>query len=468
MQKNLILGTGKDYNWYVFDPFVRSFIKNVPSADLVLFVDNISPFTRNQFAKIGGERVKLEPFPDYAKNARPANIRWKIFLEYVKIHGQNYKQILTSDTRDVIFQSDIFKEFENQSNYLGFATEGDKIKGEKSNCPLNYEWLTESFGKALADKFADKEIICDGTVIGTANEMKIFFEKMIEYMPSFNSGHDQIVMQYIVYNKLLPIENLIKISYYDGAIFTTSLYAVYNQIKTESNFILSPNGSIPAVVHQYDRPKKELNDFVEKIYRQKDFIFDERFVDIESIFDQIAPLVYSENWKDLLKVFVIYFMNNRTYFYNKTDYTVSNAGNAYRKFGGYLITVWQKILTTKNLSPEVEVLEVILQRALIESCAKEILPTFFMQMYNLTNYATKNNRIVIPLLKKFMYGGLMNFVNNFFGNNDLKNAEVCLNYITEINMPLTQDFYLLQAKIYRKLKKKEEAAAAYQKALELE
>ena len=159
-------------------------------------------------------------------------------------------------------------------------------------------------------------------------------------------------------------------------------------------------------------------------------------------------------------------MNNKIYFYNKIDYSVAIDGNAYRKFGGYLITVWQKILTTKNLSPEVEILEVIFQRALIESCAKEISPTFFIQMYNLTNYAIKNNRIVSPLLKKFMYGGLMNFVNNFMNNNDFANAEVCLNYITEMNMPLTQDFYILQAKVYRNLNKKEEALAAYQKALE--
>ena len=338
--RNLVMGLAKGYNWYILEPFVRSFIKNVPSADLVLFTDKFSPFTLDRLQSIGGGRIKIEPYPEYAKNARPNNIRWKIFLDYIKIHGANYAQILTSDTRDVIFQSDIFKEFENQSNYLGYSTEGDNIKGEKSKCVLNYDWLIESFGKAVADKFADKEIICDGTVIGTTNEMKIFFEKMIEYMPNFNSGHDQIVMQYIIYNNLFPLENLIKISYYDGAIFTTSVYATYNPIKTRDNFILSPNGRIPAVVHQYDRPQKELNDFVERIYRQRDFKFDEHLVDIESIFDQIAPLVYSENWKDLLTVFVIYFMDNKSYFYNKTDFSVSNAGNPYRKFGGYLLTVW--------------------------------------------------------------------------------------------------------------------------------
>ncbi len=466
--RNLVMGLAKGYNWYILEPFVRSFIKNVPSANLVLFTGEMSPFTRNRLENIGGGRIKIEPYPDYAKNARPVNIRWKICIEYIKAHEREYNQILMADTRDVIFQSDIFKEFESQSNYLGYATEGDNIKGEKSKCDLNYIWMTEGFGKEAADKLADKEIICGGTVIGTPKEMQIFGSKVLEYIPSLTHGHEQMTLQYMIYNKLLPIENLIKISYYDGAIFTTSLYAVYNQIKTESNFILSPNGRIPAVVHQYDRPQKELNDFVERIYRQKDFKFDGRFVDIESIFDQIPSLVYSENWKDLLTVFVIYFMDNKSYFYNKTDFSVSNAGNPYRKFGGYLLTVWQKILTTKNLSPEVEALEVILQRALIESCAKEISPTFFIQLCNLTSYAIKNNRIVSSLLKKFMYGGLMNFANNFVGNNDFQNAEVCLNYITELNITLNQEFYILQAKIYRKLKKKEEAAAAYQKALELE
>ena len=47
MKKNLILGAAQNYSWYILEPFVRSFLKNVPNADLVLFVDKNSDFTLN-------------------------------------------------------------------------------------------------------------------------------------------------------------------------------------------------------------------------------------------------------------------------------------------------------------------------------------------------------------------------------------------------------------------------------------
>lgn len=54
MKKNLILGAAQNYSWYILEPFVRSFLKNVPNADLVLFVDKNSDFTLNCFKTIGG------------------------------------------------------------------------------------------------------------------------------------------------------------------------------------------------------------------------------------------------------------------------------------------------------------------------------------------------------------------------------------------------------------------------------
>ena len=54
MKKNLILGAAQNYSWYILEPFVRSFLKNVPNADLVLFVDKNSDFTLNCLESIGG------------------------------------------------------------------------------------------------------------------------------------------------------------------------------------------------------------------------------------------------------------------------------------------------------------------------------------------------------------------------------------------------------------------------------
>lgn len=466
--KNLVMGTGKGYSWYVLEPFVRSFLKNCSeNTDLVLFVEGVSDFTLNQL-KSFGERIKIEPFPEYAKTGRPNNLRWKIFRDYCRIHGAEYSQILTSDTRDVIFQDDVFKFFEMYPAYWAYATEYDNIKGERTGTNLNYKWLTESLGKAEADKLADKDIICDGTVIGTSKEMLFFFEKMVENIPSFDTGHDQIIQQYLYYHNLLPFENIIKMDNISGVIFTPGLFYILNREVVKDNKILRGDGGVPAVVHQYDR-KKSLIQFVNILYRKKDFKFNSNFTDIDSIFDQMYHLIHAENWKDLLKVFVNYFMDNADTFYNKTEYSVSFAGDPSRKFSEYLFQIYQTLLNTNNPSkPEIEILQLFLQHAMIQAFSKEMNINHLSQIYSLTMYSIKNNINVTPALKNFLYKRLLDLANLFVENGDLKNAEMCLKNLVETELPLKEDFYLMQAKIYRKMKRKEDALKAYQKLLEME
>ena len=45
--KNLIMGSASGYDWYALEPFVTSCKRNCPNAQLVLFVDDISDFTRD-------------------------------------------------------------------------------------------------------------------------------------------------------------------------------------------------------------------------------------------------------------------------------------------------------------------------------------------------------------------------------------------------------------------------------------
>ena len=53
MKKNLVMGVAKGYDWNALEPFVTSFRRNCPNADLVLFVDDISEFTRDKLIRGG-------------------------------------------------------------------------------------------------------------------------------------------------------------------------------------------------------------------------------------------------------------------------------------------------------------------------------------------------------------------------------------------------------------------------------
>ena len=52
--KNLVMGAATGYDWYKLEPFVTSFKRYNKNADLVLFVDNISDFTRDALTRGGG------------------------------------------------------------------------------------------------------------------------------------------------------------------------------------------------------------------------------------------------------------------------------------------------------------------------------------------------------------------------------------------------------------------------------
>ena len=57
MKKNLVMSTGRGYSFYVLEPYLRSFVKNVPNADLVLFVDDLSDFTKNKLEDFAKENL---------------------------------------------------------------------------------------------------------------------------------------------------------------------------------------------------------------------------------------------------------------------------------------------------------------------------------------------------------------------------------------------------------------------------
>ena len=297
--RNLIMGVAKGYGWDILEPFVTSAVKNCPSAEIVLFVDDISAFTRERLISAG---VLLGTFPDELKSGVPNNTRWKIFADFLKVYDADYEQIFITDTCDVIFQSDVFAPFKNLQNYLGLATEADIIGGRNEN----YSWLVDCFG-AAADNLIGKKIICDGTIIGTVAEMKIFADTMWEVLSSVERRvnfriHDQAVANYLVYENFLPVENLIEIDV-DGEIFTMGLTKDFS---ISGNKILR-GGRIPAVVHQYNRHNDAIN-FVDAIYHDKNFSVDYRFADMRSATEQATCLLFAEKIGEAAKFFMKKFL----------------------------------------------------------------------------------------------------------------------------------------------------------------
>lgn len=375
----------------------------------------------------------------------PVVDRWKNFLDYLEAHGDEYEQVLCTDTRDVIFQDDIFKSFKGYLKYLGYTTEDDDIRGSKTGVNLNYRWLAEYFNKQEADKLADKQIICVGTVIGTVDEMKIFLRMMIKYIPRPGHGADQVTQQYFTYNDLLPIDNLIEIDTYSGEIFTSYLFHETHPVETRGDKILRGDGGIPAVVHQYDR-QKSLVQLVDNVYRDRNFQADERFTDPRSVVEQVKQLVYIGKTDEAARIFM---------------------GVHGANFDGnveLLIKIWEMLLN-RPLTPVVGYLELSMQNAL--ASVKNFPIQYLNATCSMLTYSIKNRRTVDPQLVQFIAGSLMNLAEQSLNARNAEFCFFCTNAIKSFDLPPNKDFYLLQAKAYRTFGRKDEALAAYQKALDL-
>ena len=396
----------------------------------------------------GKDALKIEPF-EY-RDMRTIGIdRFENFKRYVDAHGDNYEQIFITDTRDVIFQGDMFDCFKGQCNFLGYSTEADDIRGSKIGDRANYNWITDCFGKEEADKLLDKKIICDGTVIGTIDEMKIFTQKMwqavfaVEKRVNFRI-HDQAIANYLIYNNLVPIENLIESDVESGAIFTVALV---DKFSVRDEKILRGDGGIPAVVHQYDR-HKHLVQLVDEIYRDKNFQPDGRFDDTRSVIEQTSYLVHADRIGEATRLFLKKFLSNADF---------SNYGRA-------LLNLW-KVALKKPLTQTLELLELALQSAM--TSIPNFRGIFFDEICSFLHKVEKLGHPVDFELKRHVVDIIL-ITGEFHLN--AKNFDTCLGLIKLIeglNIPPDKNFYLFVAKANRLAGRKDAALEAYKKVLEL-
>lgn len=468
-KKNLVMGSGRGYSFYVLETFMRSFVKNVKDSDMVLFVDDLSDFTCNEIKKIGKEiqtgKLILEKFPETFKAGHPANTRWKMFLEYIKKHGSEYAQILCVDTRDAFFQGDIFKDFDKQGEYVGTTYYGkDQCigKSDVGNYPSIRSWIDIVFGKEEADKLADKRIFCPSTIMGTSHSLEMFLTTLCENIPDYDTfGADECTLDYIIHHDMVPVKNHIEIESMSGEIMHLNLLNVTHSIKTKDNFILNPAGKIPKVVHAYDT-NLSLLDFTDKIYRSKNYSFDERFKDNKSILDQLPHLIFSEKYEDALKIFMDCLFGESTFAitFNAKDQAILEKMNfsalteedkkalktvGMKGYGDTLIRMWEVILEKNSpITHSCELVELAIQRSLTDSYAK-VLPLYRAEkICGCIKCAETKGHLVSTDFKNFVLEKLFERAKVFVDDVAFGKYISCMELIFNLNMPLDEKWRKLK------------------------
>lgn len=251
---NFVLGTAIGYDKATLMPFVHSLRKHY-KENIVFFVNCMDEELREFF-----HEYTIVPYyvdPSLTSHVSICNYRHNIYRDFLTtISPSVVDRILITDVRDVIFQDDPFKHQTTVS--LEFFLENRTIGSDYCNGEW---WIGNTYGLNVLNDIRNNIISCAGTTIGTYDGMMHYLSSLIQEiyrMESILGKHnnppivDQACHNYLIYNN--KFVDSIRFYTKSGPVATLSFNVGEYDIKFDNeDNMLNDDGSIVAIVHQWDR-----------------------------------------------------------------------------------------------------------------------------------------------------------------------------------------------------------------------
>lgn len=278
--KNLLIGVFSNYTWENVAPWVNSAKQNIKDCDVALIVLNsdfktVEEITDREVNVIICNADEEKRIVYNKSNLAPHVERFIHLYNYLKNVKDNYKYVITTDVRDVVFESDPFGFLENNL--------GDKKLVCGSEClrycdePWGSDNLLQTYGKHIYDLFRENEIFNVGILGGYTDYMmdlclNLFLNSINRPIPIV----DQAVFNLTINTK--PYFDIFKFCRLSDA-FSVNAGTTNDPQKYESfkpklleeeakliDGVVCNSKDIPfVIVHQYDRVP-EWNDIILKKY----------------------------------------------------------------------------------------------------------------------------------------------------------------------------------------------------------
>ena len=111
-KKNLIIAVISNCDWNNMAIFFKSFEKaHFENTDLIIFENKLKGKAKE---KMKSYATEIYPIPDEYTKISTANIRWKIYSDFLNKNKNLYKQVFTTDIKTTFFQKDIFKLYQDK------------------------------------------------------------------------------------------------------------------------------------------------------------------------------------------------------------------------------------------------------------------------------------------------------------------------------------------------------------------
>ena len=265
--KDLIIGSITNYDWSKVKCWVNSIKKTSFSGDIVLVATNISKETIDKLTEKGVILVlRGKPMPDgsysqeYPNDLAPHVERFFHIWHYLDTTKENYRYVVTTDVRDVIFQENPFEMFrpDDETNLI-FASEEMRYKDE----PWGIENMEQAMGPFFRRQFENDHIFNVGVLAGKTGYVKSLL--MMIFQLSCNRPIpvcDQAMFNFYIH-KNYAFNNE------DGYLWANNDNAWAIQLGTTREAVLAGAGRLGEVysqhIHEYD-----------KLYLGKQPVIDER------------------------------------------------------------------------------------------------------------------------------------------------------------------------------------------------
>lgn len=300
MDKDLIIGFSSGYNKHVLQYWVNSIKKTSFKGDIVIVSDNITKETIDWLSTKGVELAifgKKNEFGDYKNEGgiAPHVNRFFYIWHALNMAKEDYRFVITTDTRDVVFQSNPSDWLEQNlvMHSIVASSEGMRYKNE----PWGNKNLLETFGPFYHNRLKDEMIMNVGVIAGDFMHIRgmlsLIFQLSINRQIQIV---DQAVYNYILNTEPFSLDTFFSSNQSAWAIqLGTALQAVQagsgdlgqmfisseegkkaymdayedHPVFIENGMVYDLNKIPYVIVHQYDRVP-ELNDKVQELYGDND------------------------------------------------------------------------------------------------------------------------------------------------------------------------------------------------------
>ena len=204
-------------------------------------------------------------------------LRFLHIYHYLKLHGHEYRYVITTDVRDVIFQSNpteyVQNIFGNSAAGILAQSEAIKIKDEA----WNRDNIIKNFGQYFFIDVMENEVYNVGILAGTTEYIK----DLCFHLYQLSSNRPDWVADQAAYNMLLSYKPwnsvALKLKLQDAWACNLHVTNKPDQLNEFGPYLLEPrptfengqvlneNGKPFCIVHQYDRVNG-LREQIERIY----------------------------------------------------------------------------------------------------------------------------------------------------------------------------------------------------------